>query len=273
MINEDILNRNLPENFQRLTPEDKLIYGDPKIVRLSPPLVDDPRCLEKRKKWVEWRAAPYPARRHAEYLYIPGEEKNGGPNILLSAILEIPESLEDYITLIPGKNRYTIRGRKAINHGYSARAIFPHEHSRSIWEIVHSSDTRQGRPIAQLYAERPPDYPFEEYLPYGNPHYEDICCGVFSPQNRLVAYLLGKRVGDHVQYDEIMGHADHLYYDITYLLHFQFLELCIQRTPQPRFLNYGPWYSGENPFSLEGGLNRWKRRVGFQPAYLILASS
>ena len=81
------------------------------------------------------------------------------------------------------------------------------------------------------------------------------------------------RVGDHVQYDEIMGHADHLGNDVMYLLHYAFVQLCVENAAPPRCLNYGSWYSGANPFSPQGGLNRWKRKVNFKPAYLILASS
>src|SRR5262245_36364629 len=124
-----------------------------------------------------------------------------------------------------------------------------------------------------MFLDRARNHDFPDYIEYGDPNYNDICCGAFAPDGTLAAYLLGKRVGEHVQYDEIMGHAAHIANDVMYLLHFEFLRLCMQSPAPPQCLNYGSWYSGANPFSAEGGLNRWKRKVNFKPAYLILASS
>jgi hypothetical protein len=264
---------NLPEQFQKLTSDDQAVYGQPEIIYLDPPKIDDPNCSQKRMNWINWRAAPYPTMRHSEYLYIPEIDEKGGPAILISAILKTPNSLNAYISQIKSKARYTIRGRKALARRYSARQIVPAEESSGIWKIIHSSDTRQEREIDPMFADRPPDYNFPEYQLFDNPNYEDICCGVFSPEGELAAYLLGKRVGDHVQYDEIMGHNRYLGDDIMYLLHITFLQMCIEKQVPPKHLNYGTWYSGYKPFSPEGGLNRWKRKINFKPAYLILASS
>ena len=263
---------NIPENFQKLTAEDKALYGSPELIYLNPPIVNAPLCIEKRENWIKWRAAPYPAQRHSEYLYIPNEDKRKNIRILISAVMQTPESIDSYISTIQRKRRYDILGKKALSKGYTARSIRPADFNKDIWEIIHSSNLRQGRPIAPLYLNRPPDYGFPSYKTYANPNYDDICCGVFSPDEKLAAYLLGKRVGHHVQYDEIMGHSEHVQNDIMYLLHITFLKLCIQCDIPPQCLNYGPWYSGENPFSPEGGLNRWKRKVRFKPAFLILAS-
>lgn len=259
--------------FQILTFEDRNTYGNPERIILDPPIVENPFCLEKRKNWIKWRAAPYLADRHSEYLYIPEKDSEIGPRILLSAVMSTPADIDEYIALISRKRRYDILGKKALKEGYMARSIVPAEESYGIWKIIHSCKERQGRQIAQLYLDRSPDYDFPTYCKYDNPNYDDICSGVFSPNGELVAYLIGKRVGHHVQYDEIMGHADHIKYDIMYLLHITFLTCCINAIIPPQCLNYGPWYSGANPFSSEGGLNRWKRKVKFKPAYLILAPS
>lgn len=266
--------RNLPDNFQRLTDEDESLYGTPEFLCLNPPVVADSLCMLKRQNWIDWRAAPYPAKRHSEYLYIPALGKSSNaPKILLSAVLETPNSIEEYVAISNRKRRYDILGRKAISRGYYAKPIVPAEQSGPIWEVIHSSDTRQGRGIASMFADRPKDFSFPDYIEYAEEDYRDICCGVFSESGDLAAYLLGKRVGDHVQYHEIMGHKDHVGNDVMYLLHIKFLELCTQLPNRPKCLNYGSWYSGQNPFSPEGGLNRWKRKTHFKPAYLILASS
>lgn len=265
--------KKLPAQFQSLTADDASIYGEPEMIYLNPPAVDNELCMRKRSEWIKWRAAPFEAKRHSEYLYIPEVDKGNGPQIMISAVLLTPKSIDSYLEGISKKRRYDVRGKKALKEGYTAMAIHPTEHAHDIYEIIHSSKERQGREITSIYLDRPPDYDFPSYRNYYNPQYEDICCGVFAPDGQLVAYLLGKRVGHHVQYDEIMGHVEHLHNDIMYLLHITFLKLCIDLPIPPQCLNYGPWYSGVNPFSPEGGLNRWKRKVRFKPAYLILASS
>lgn len=273
----------IPPSFQRLIQEDQARYGEPAMIILTPPPPRNDRCETKLRNWLQWRAASYPAPRHSEYLYRPeidspvggaggGGGTGGGPKIMLSAVMPAPASEEAYLAEIAPDRRYDVRGKKAANRGYTARAIAPREHAEGIWHIIHSSDQRQSRPIAPMFLDRPRDHDFPEYIDYGNPSFDDICCGVFAPDGALAAYLLGKRVGEHVQYDEIMGHSDHIASDVMYLLHFAFLRLCMQSPAPPQCLNYGAWYSGANPFSTEGGLNRWKRKVNFKPAYLILAS-
>lgn len=262
----------LPKTFQALTDEDQQTYGAPRLIYLDPPPSADPASAAKRENWINWRAAPYPADRHSEYLYLPFDGDTG-PKILLCACMPSPESFDAYLAMVSRKHRYDIRGAKATSLGYTAAPIRPAEQAEQIWNVIHSSDTRQDRPIAKMFAERPRDCGFPEYADFADPNYQDICCGVFAPGGELAAYLLGKRVGHHVQYDEIMGHADHLRNSVMYLLHRAFLELCIASPIAPQCLNYGPWYSGSSPFSSDGGLNRWKRKARFEPAFLILASS
>jgi hypothetical protein len=265
----------IPSTFQRLTEADVAIYGEPAMIHLNPPTPLNDASRQKLEDWLSWRAAPYPATRHSEYLHKPTVDGEAGPKILLSAVLATPPTIEAYLAEISPDRRYDVRGKKAANRGYTARPIRPQDHASAIFDIIHSSDQRQGRDIAPMFAQRPRDHGFPGYIDYRDPHYDDICTGVFSPapESGLVAYLLGKRVGDHVQYDEIMGHADHIANDVMYLLHFEFLRQCMTLDSRPRCLNYGSWYSGVNPFSPEGGLNRWKRKVNFKPAYLILACS
>lgn len=263
----------IPPTFQQLTDDVRAIYGEPELVYLRPPKPSNDTCREKLANWLKWRAAPYPASRHSEYLYKPDDDGETGPEILLSAVMPTPSSMTAYLEGVSRKRRYDVRARKALKHGYSARVIQPGEESRGIWEIVHSTEQRQGRPIVAMFGDRPPDYDFSAHQPTEDVAFDDICCGVFAPEGNLAAYLIGKRLGDHVQYEEIMGHAEHIQYDVMYLLHYSFLEMCVANELPPQCLNYGSWYSGTDPFSPTGGLNRWKRKVKFRPAYLILASS
>ena len=261
----------IPPHFQPLTEGDTEQYGTPPIIELAPPSTEDPVASERRANWLEWRAASYAADRHSEYLAF--REEASPPKILLSAILRTPSDLETYFASIPRKQRYYARAAVAQREGYTTESIEPADHGRAIHAIVHSVDDRQGRPITSMFAERSPNHGFPLYRACSDPSYECVCSGVFAPDGILVAYLLGMRVGDHVQYDEIMGHQDHLSQGVMYLLHRGFLEQAIALEVTPRFLNYGPWYSGRDPFSPKSGLNLWKRRLQFEPAYLMLASS
>jgi hypothetical protein len=223
------------KRFQPLTEEDLKLYGAPKLLLLEPPSTEDRLAQEKRRKWIDWRAAPYPAQRHAEYLFKINEDVAGGaPRILISAVLDISGGIEAYMAQFDKKKRYQVTGRKAENLGYTATKITPREQARNIHTIIASTASRQGRPVAEPYASRPVDYDFPDYLDFQDPHYKDICVGVFHPDGDLAAYLLGKRVGDHVQYDEIMGHDEHLHNDVMFLLHTFFLYQCAAQEIIPR---------------------------------------
>lgn len=270
MILSRLLGRNKPvDRRQKLIPEDLETYGEPESIPLAPPETGDPRCREKARCWLDWRAAPYPAERHAQYLEVPGDSDR----VLISAILNTPQDLDSYLGNVRSKVRYRLRGVKAEKLDYRCRTIDPAAQAQGIRQIVLSCTTRQNRAVEQRLLDRPGDYDFPDYGDYADPAYQDICMGVFSDQGELAAFLLGKRVGDHVQYDEIMGHAQHLHNDVMYLLHLEFVRTCAELAHPPRYLHYGPWYSGANPFSPHGGLNRWKRKTGFRPAYLMLRSS
>ncbi len=262
-----------PEKFQQLTDEDRAEYQQPLVITLRAPSTPDINCQEKRQSWINWRGAPYPADRHSEYMFKPSDINQPHPKILLSAVLNISGGIDEYMSHFNKKQRYAITGKKAVNDGYTAKAITPQTHAKEIFNIIHSNQSRQGRALAKLYANRPESYDFPAYVQYSDIHYRDVCVGVFNQDNILVAYLLGKRVGDHIQYDEIMGHDEHLNNQVMYLLHYYFLTQISLLKPVPTCLNYGPWYSGINPFSKNGGLNFWKRKYRFQPAYLIDVSS
>lgn len=261
------------ERFQQLTEEDREKYGEPEIVFLDPVPGEEPASVIKRRNWLNWRAAPYPAERHSEYLFRADDLQSKHPCILLSAVLDVSAGFDMYIGQFNKKQRYQVRGRKAANAGFSTRIIQPAEFSSEIWDIIHSSEKRQGRIIAASYDSRPRDYNFPDYVALNDPYYQDICVGGFSPEGKMVAYILGKRVGEHVQYDEIMGHAEYVLSGVMFFTHDAFIREVLEQEKVPKCLNYGPWYSGTNAFSAQGGLNFWKRKTRFLPSYLTTVSS
>lgn len=260
-----------PPNRQQLTPADRTQYGEPAVIELDPTPPRTPLAAQKLRDWLAWRGAPYPADRHSEYLFLPGDE-GSSPKILVSAVLRTPETFAGYIADSPRRRRAHLRANLALRHGYEGARIDPGQHSAAIHEIIHSSQQRQGRPIVERFAVRPPDHDFASARTTGDPRYDDLCVGVFRG-GLLAAYLVGRRVDDHVVYEEIMGHADHLDNGIMWLLHRTFLETAAAAAPRPKWLHYGAWYSGVDPFSPTGGLNAWKRKARFKPAYLTHVSS
>ncbi len=264
---------DIDERFQSLVEEDRQSYGEPGVILVRSRL-EEGRCLDAcRKKvedWIAWHGAPYPADRHAEYMYVPSRSDR---KVLLSAVLVLPGTFEDYRSWFSRKRRSNAMGRKAANLGYKTSPFRPRDYAEQIYRIIHSRPERQGREVEAAFWDRPPDEPFDRYEPIGCPRHENLAWGVFTPEGGLAAYLLGMRVGDVLFYEEIMGHADHLDNDVMYLLHAELVGHCIGLREPPEFLHYGPWYSGRDPFNPRGGLNRWKRKVRMRPAYLVLASS
>lgn len=268
-----ILDKNIFHfEAQQLTDADTLLYEAAKPLFLMPPPTSCRAAIKKQQNWFKWRGASYAADRRAHYLHIHNSSEAVMENhkVLISAVLE-PSSAFEYISKYASKKlRYQLKGAKATNLGYYTKSLsHPKHYSQEIYNVIHSSDKRQGRSIAPMFALRESSCNFENCLEVSDHNYQDINLGVFSKNDELVGYILGRRVGDHIQYDEIMGHDDHLGNHIMYLLHFEFLRECLKQKKAPTCLNYGPWYSGINPFSPDGGLNRWKRRYGFRPAYLV----
>lgn len=253
--------------FQKLIEEDKNIYNQPADLYINPQVSNDPLSENKRQKWIELMGAPYKDTRHSEYICF--KNRNIKKNILISAVLILPFDLDQFFKKMRSDTRINLKGNSAKNKGYYVKDILPDNFSENIFEIIHSTNERQNRKISKHILDRPLNYKFERYKDFQDKNYQDICLGVFDNLNILRGYLLGFRVGDHVFYDEIMGHSLYLKDNIMHLLHYFFVKRCLELEIIPKYLNYGPWYSGNNPFDINSGLNLWKRKLGFQPAYLF----
>jgi len=253
--------------FQKFVEEDVQVYNQPIDLNINPPFSNDPLSENKRQKWIQLMGAPFQDKRHSEYVCF--KNKDIKKNILISAVLVLPFNLDQFFKKMRSDSRSNLKGNAAKNKGYFVKHILPNDYAADIYEIIHSCDKRQNRKISKHILDRPSNYKFEKYKDFKDKNFQDICLGVFDQLKILRGYILGFRVGDHVFYDEIMGHALFLKDNIMHFLHYYFVRSCLQLEIVPKYLNYGPWYSGNNPFDISSGLNLWKRKLGFRPAYLI----
>ena len=59
-----------PKRFQPLTEDGGRLYGAADLIMLDPPRTGDALCDEKRRNWIDWRAAPYQVKRHSEMFVV-----------------------------------------------------------------------------------------------------------------------------------------------------------------------------------------------------------
>lgn len=175
---------------------------------------------------------------------------------------------------------------RADREGFGC-AVFPRDlHVPDLVDINRSKDVRSGGPMRGHYTwtvEEQGGAPTVEApleLPMCPLHY-DLWWGVFEPHDgwrqgavrtdkRLVGYIRLRRNGEYALYSQLLGHGDYLRYGIMYHLHFTVLRWLVEPTMEHARgiteLVYGAWESG-GP-----GLQRWKKKNLFGPAYLRLGT-
>lgn len=258
--------------FQSVLESDESRFGAPTIRKLTIPSATNAADRRKISNWISWKGAPYAAKRHSEYLLLPSYLAKEPQRLLVSAVIHGLVSIEQYLSELGSNRRSKLKWKEATSRGFVAKKIRPEERAAEISEIITSSNERQGKPIDPRFLQRGPRHRFLEYSEDFGRELKDLCVGVETSRGSLVAYLLGKRVGDHIFYDEIMGHAEYLQYGVVDLMHIFFLEKSLEIESSSLVLHYGSWYSGSHARDPSQGLNRWKRNRGFRPAYLTLSS-
>jgi hypothetical protein len=166
------------------------------------------------------------------------------------SVLRLPRSIEDW----QAENR-TARKRtwRAERLGYRFSEIVRHEFVDDVYAINTSKTERQGRPMSAGYSARPSETPDPDYpcLSHGVHPY-----GVLL-DDTLVAYLWCYRSGDMALVSSILGHGEHLRFDVMYLLMRGTIEAELVHGG---FLVYNRHDSGTD------GLRFYKERCGFEPA-------
>jgi hypothetical protein len=165
------------------------------------------------------------------------------------------EDFEDYLATANGNSSAAYlrrKRRRAMRCGYTVRAFTPPEQVEELKEINSSAPERQGRKMAAHYLSESFTLPCS---PTKTPY------GVFTPEGRLVGYIvLGER-GEVGSLDMILGHADHLEEGVMYLLVSEVVAL-LMRKGQARYCFYDMWYGASE------GLRTFKKRCGFKPYFV-----
>ncbi|MBN3789412.1 heparinase II/III family protein [Burkholderia sp. Ac-20353] len=179
------------------------------------------------------------------------------------AMLEIPESIDKYLSSIGDKSRNMIR--KARRAGYEFRAIGPDGFEQDIYEIRTSDPMRQGRPIPEYYYANPPTHVLNPSSVGCRLHTERFY-GVFK-ENRLVSYVTIFLFGELAQVNHLLCHREYANSGVMNLNVFHVVDELIKCQPEVKYLNY--LYLGKS----QGGINHFKESVGFRDAYFVTYDS
>lgn len=182
-----------------------------------------------------------------------------------------------------GKGARIRKKRKATSKGMYCKPFAWRLHIPDVHEINHSKIERSGgvmrggylRSIEELGGA--PTQNYQVTMSKCQNHW-NLTFGAFIPikgykqgdivtNEKLVAYISLRRIGDIVLYSQIMGHGDHLNDGALILLHHSVVSWLTQKRHGPaqdlRFIMYG---GGQN-----GGqsLYKWKRQSGFKPCHIV----
>lgn len=193
---------------------------------------------------------------------------------------------EEYVTRAKKlhKGSGVRNAKKAERQGFVCKPFFHDLFIPDIVAINHSKKERCGRQMSEPYRRsveemggsptryqevRPPDCPVHYDYWWGvfasEPGYQQ---GEVTTDERLVAYIRLRRNGNYALYGQILGHGDYLKYGIMFFLHFSIVRWILARkdpcTVGLENLIYAGFYQGKE------GLQLWKKKMLFEPAYLIL---
>jgi hypothetical protein len=210
------------------------------------------------------------------------------PKQVPAAILMLEdETIDSYFARLKKiyKGNVIRDARKAEKAGLVCHQFPRALHIPDIVDINTSMSHRSGGEMKQSYLRSvdelggAPTKPLE-VEPIRCPEHYDTWWGVFEPSpgytqgkvttdERLVAYINQRRIGDFSLYSMIIGHGDYLRLGVMYHLHFQIMRWILARgepaTVGINTLMYAGFFQGGS------GLQLWKKKTGFAPANLVLA--
>jgi hypothetical protein len=208
---------------------------------------------------------------------------------LINASLDLNQysSYEDYFQICKSKYKGAVirQAKKSDKMGFICKRFNQKLFVPDIVEINHSKEVRSGGTMKSSYrrsVEEMGGYP-KTYMQFSLPqcpiHY-NMSWGIFQSvpgrllgdvlvDEKLLGYINFKRIGDLAVYSKILGHGDYLNYGIMYKLHFSILEWIFSReneyTNGIEHILYATWNSGGQ----DSGLQQWKKKTLFHPAYWI----
>lgn len=172
---------------------------------------------------------------------------------------------------------------RSMRLGYSVKIFHPALFVGDWVDINRSADARSGGALRGSLLKTVEDlggYPKEYRAPPTPPcsSHWSIAFGTFQPapghrqgdvivDERLLAYIVLRRIGDLCLYTQIVGHDAHTHEGVVYHCHFNIVEWMMQPGNElmqgVKNLMYGGIGNGS------AGLWQWKRTSGFSPTHLV----
>ena len=146
-----------------------------------------------------------------------------------------------------GRNSAEHYAKKAKSRGYVVVEIDRNEFVDDIYEINTSLDSRQGRPMDDIYRQKVTQYPREKNYRY---------FGVLNSTGKLMAYSNLGTYGNFVAFDQLLGVRNN-----DGMMHLMLAEIISQmiETRSYSYLMYDTYF-GASP-----GLQLFKKMLGFEP--------
>jgi len=207
------------------------------------------------------------------------------PPRIVAAVIDCRQSFQPLHDEIKKRHKGNfLREAKKASHKYSVATFKPSDLADRIEEINKSRPVRCGGPMRSAYDRSADELRFD----YRNEPRCDcrdhwsVWWGVFTSDdtNGLVGYINLKRYGELSFYALILGHGDRMGDGIMPFLHLEIMKYLtatrfrayldtenkyqIDTENGIKWLMYAGYYDG-----IGKGLNLWKRKAGFSPAWLF----
>lgn len=193
---------------------------------------------------------------------------------------------ENYLAKVKKRYKSNVirKARKADELGYACKPFVRKLFIPDIAAINHSKEVRSCGLMSASYQRTidelggAPTQFVEMESPNCSVHY-GLMWGIFVPEpghlqgsivtnERLLAYIRLRRIGNFATYSMIIGHGDYLEHGIMYRLHFAIMEWLCQKDNKYaqglEVLMYAGFYDGNE------GLTLWKKKTCCEPAYLVI---
>lgn len=185
-------------------------------------------------------------KRHPKYKII----RNKTLGVML---FNIPKTVEEYESLISGKNSVMYYSRRCTKLGYYTDYFIKNKHLDDMYDINVSSDNRQGRSMSKQYLEEVPKEEKKEAVSY---------FGVFTSDKKLVGYIRIINTPNLYVISQLLGHDKYQNDNIMYLILHDLITSLIEKNKDNNkevYLMYDTYFGGSQ------GIKLYKKRHAFKP--------
>lgn len=185
-------------------------------------------------------------KRHPKYKII----RNKTLGVML---FNIPKTVEEYESLISGKNSVMYYTRRCTKLGYYTDYFIKNDYLKEMYEINCSSECRQGREMSKQYLEEVPSEEVKDAISY---------FGVFTSEGKLVGYIRVINTPNLYVISQLLGHDKYQNDNIMYLiLH----DLIVSLIEKNKDCNKDIYFMYDTYFGGTQGIKLYKKRHAFKP--------